>query len=400
MAGETDRGACSGGAGEIEGTLSAQALAAARLPLERAATLPREAYVSPEVYAREVERIFRREWLCAGRVDQLPEPGSHFPLDLLGEKLVVTRDERGEVRVLSRVCRHRAAEVVTKPGVARSLRCPYHAWTYALDGRLLGAPLMDGVERFERAQCGLPEIRSEVWEGWIFVNFDPRAGALGPRLEPLRRSLAGFCMSEMVATEPVVFDSPFNWKVLVDNFMEAYHHIAVHRETLEPLFPGKRSHVPDNQGPYSLLIMPTAGDEPAPAPFADGPPPATLEDWQRSSLVAAVVYPFHLFAPGPDSLTWYQLLPETWDRFTLRTYTCHPRAVIADPAHADACAGLRAFVTTVHQEDIAACEAVWAGLGSPSSVPGRLSLLERAIWQFNQWWIDRMAERASPDRAP
>ena len=369
--------------------LSPERLASARRDLEKATTLPAAAFTSPAVYQAEVERILEREWLCAGRADQLPEPGDYFTLDLLGEKLVVVRDQDGEIRVLSRVCRHRAAELVRGAGNARSFQCPYHAWTYGLDGRLVGAPMMEGAAGFDRKTCRLPEMRSEIWEGWIFVNFDADAAPLGPRLEPLSKLLSGYGMSEMIAVETATFDSPFNWKVLVDNFMEAYHHIATHRDTLEPVFPARRSHTPDNDGPYSVLIMPDR--EGAESPLAGLPRSGRLTPDEERRLIAAVVYPFHLFALTPGSLTWYQLLPHGHDRFTLRIYSCFAREALDDPAHAEAIEGMHTFTKIVHCQDIEACEAVWSGLGSRAFDSGRLSPAEKPIWQFNQWWIERMA---------
>jgi phenylpropionate dioxygenase-like ring-hydroxylating dioxygenase large terminal subunit len=380
-------------------SLAPDALAAARRLLEEAWTLPAEAYTSTAVYGRERQTIFAREWLCAGRVDQLPEPGDYFTLDLLEEKLVVARDAQGEIRVLSRICRHRAAEIVSGSGHARSFSCPYHAWTYGLDGRLIGAPHMEGARGFDRSECRLPQLRSEIWEGWIFVNFDPDAAPLGPRLASLSKYLARHRMADRVAIETAVFDSPFNWKVLVDNFMEAYHHIAIHRDTLEPLFPALRSHVPDNDGPYSVLVMPgrntdakagARGQGQGEGNVRDLAPLAADEANEDGALVAAVVFPFHLFAPAGDSLTWYQILPERLDRFTLRIYSCFPREAIEDPALASTIEGVQEITRVIHQQDIAACEAVFSGLQTPGFESGRLSPLEKAIWQFNQWWIERM----------
>jgi len=371
---------------------SRDALSGAGQPLERASTLPPEAYTDPAVYEREIDCILRKEWLCAGRVDQVREPGRYVTLDLLGDRLVIARDLAGDVRVLSRVCRHRAAELVSGAGRARAFRCPYHAWTYGLDGRLIGAPLMDRVEGFDKSTCGLPEIRSEVWQGWIFVNFDTGALPLGPRLQPLAALLENYRVSDMVAIETAVLDSPFNWKVLVDNFMEAYHHIAIHKETLEPIFPATLSRVLDNDGPYSVLVMPGREGGPDAGDISHLPRHGTLDDWQRRSLVAAVVFPFHLFVPGADSLTWYQLFPKAPDCFTLRIHTCVPQATLDDPGCQEAIDELQEFTRLIHRQDIAACEAVWAGLTSRSVEAGRLSHLERSIWQFNQWWIARMVQ--------
>jgi phenylpropionate dioxygenase-like ring-hydroxylating dioxygenase large terminal subunit len=370
--------------------LDPEILARAREPLGKAGTLPADAYTSPDVYAEEVARIFSRSWLCAGRVDQIPEPGDYLTLDLLDDRLVVVRGADRRARVLSRVCRHRGAELVNGCGNTRSFQCPYHAWTYGLDGRLIGTPLMDGAEDFERARFGLPELRSEVWEGWIFVNFDAGAPPLGPQLAPLSELLAGYRMEDMVAAPPLVFDSPFNWKVLVDNFMEAYHHIAIHRDTLQPIFPADRSHAPDNHGPYSALFMPARGDAPGIA-APDFPRASSLAGDEAHQLVAALVYPFHLFAPGADMLSWYQLLPSRHDRFELRIHPCFAREALANEAHAGAREGMRAVLDAVHQQDIGACEATWAGLQARSYQAGRLAPLEKPLWQFNQWWIERMA---------
>lgn len=381
-------------------TLAPEALARARRPLEQAATLPAEAYTSPAVYARECERIFAREWLCAGRADQIPAAGDYFALDLLGDRLVVLRGLDDRVRVLSRVCRHRGAELVQGSGNTRSLSCPYHAWTYRLDGTLAGAPYMEEATGFDRARCRLPELRCELWEGWIFVSFDPEAEPLAPRLAPLSRMLAGYRMADMVAVETATFDSPFNWKVLVDNFMEAYHHIAIHRDTFEPLFPAAQSWAPENEGPYSMLVMPPREGRAA-APEAAGgaeegaaglPSIPGLSPEESQQLVAAVVYPFHLFAPSAHGLTWYQLLPDSGERFQLRIFTCLPREALDEPRHAAAIEALQAFTRLVHEQDIRACEATWAGLRARSFTQGVLGPLEKPIWQFNQWWLERMAD--------
>ena len=374
----------------IADLLSTERLAGARRSLEKATTLPAGAYTSPDVYAREAERIFEREWLCAGRADQIPEPGDYFALDLFDERLVVVRGADRKIRALSRVCRHRAAELVRGEGRTRSFQCPYHAWTYRLDGTLVGAPMMDGAEGFDKSTCRLPEIRSELWEGWIFVNLDPDAEPLGPRLAPLAKLLANYRMSELVAVPTATYESSFNWKILVDNFMEAYHHIATHRDTLEPIYPAERASTPDSDGPYSVLVMPEREPASAAGPGADLPRAGRLEPEEASRLVAAVVYPFHLFAPSPASLAWYQLLPHGHDRFTLRIYTCFAREALDDDAYAEVLAGMHAITRVVHEQDIGACESVWAGLHARSFETGRLSPVEKPIWQFNQWWIERM----------
>jgi phenylpropionate dioxygenase-like ring-hydroxylating dioxygenase large terminal subunit len=384
---ETDR---------FEALIEPRHLAAAREVLEKASTLPAAAFTSPEIYELETERIFRKEWLCVGRADQILVVGDYFTFDLLGDKLVVVRGRDDAVRVLSRVCRHRAAEVVKGAGNARSFQCPYHAWTYHLDGELVGTPYMEDVEDFERANCRLPKIRSEIWEGWIFVNFDSQAESLERQLAPLAKIFENYRMSEMVVVDELTFDSAFNWKVLVDNFMEAYHHIAIHRDTFEPIFPAALSYSPDNDGPYAVLVMPEKDgiEHPEETPVGALPQFGNLSDEEKGRLIVAAVFPFHLFGPTAESLVWYQIIPQGFDRFTLRIYTCSPIETREDPALAPALTGLKEFLRVIHHQDIEACEAVWAGLADRSFESGRLSTLEKPIWQFNQWWLDRMGTRA------
>jgi phenylpropionate dioxygenase-like ring-hydroxylating dioxygenase large terminal subunit len=356
--------------------------ASATAPLGEATTLPASAYVDEAVYAQEVERLFRGEWLCAGRVDQIPDAGDFLCLDLLGDRLVVVRDRDDTIRALSRVCRHRAAELVSGRGNTRSFQCPYHLWTYGLDGGLVGAPHMEDVPAFDPAKCALPEIRSEIWEGFVFVNLDGEAEPLGPRLAPLSALLADYEIGALVAEETGTYDSSFNWKVLVDNFMEAYHHIATHADTLQPILPATASHVTDAEGPFSVLVMPTseAGEAVLPRRSLPG-----LSPEQQPGLIAAVIFPFHLFAPGPNTTAWYQFLPESVDRFTLRIYDCVPKDMSEEER-----AQSHAILKTIHAQDIGACEAVMAGLESGRFDRGPLALLEKSIWQFNQWWCERM----------
>lgn len=360
--------------------LAQDSLLSAQTSLEQATTLPADAFTSPEIYAVEAERVLASSWLCAGRLDQIPNVGDFRCIDLLDDRLVMVRSQDEAVRVFSRICRHRAAEVVRGHGNTRSFQCPYHAWTYSLDGSLRGAPFMQKTANFDRGDFGLPEIRSEVWEGWVFVNLDGTADALGPQLAPLSEQLAPYRMAEMVAIETATYESPFNWKVLTDNFMEAYHHIAIHRDTLEPIFPAKRSYVPENAGPYSVLFMPGGPRTVSPG---EG---VALPD----TLIAASVFPFHLFAPNEDSLTWYQIEPKRHDHFVLRIFSCFPREMLDDPDRRQEVEGLQEVVRVIHHQDIDACETVWAGLNSRSFDTGPLCSLEEPIWQFNQWWIEKM----------
>ena len=242
--------------------------------------------------------------------------------------------------------------------------------------RLSGAPEMLQASGFDRAACRLPALPVEVWEGFVFANLDPQAEPLAPRLAGLTELLAGYRGVSYRTVEPLVYDSPWNWKVMVDNFMESYHHLGVHPDTLEPVYPGARSFSLDSDGPWSVLRMPTRGTREV-RPGAPDP----------SELVVCVIWPHHLFAFSPNLLVWYQLLVDAVDHFTLQIHLCVPTESSADHAQAQ-----RAVVDAVHRQDITACQSVQRGLASSLARPGRLSHLQKSLWHFKQWWSDRIAE--------
>ena len=357
--------------------------AATRRPLPRASTLPPRCYTDPNFYAREVERIFRREWLSVGRVEQVAQAGDYFTVDLLDEPLVVVRDRNGTIRVMSRVCRHRSMPVVEGTGNRNAFQCPYHLWTYGLDGRLLGTPEMQYAEDFDKGGCRLPTLRTEIWEGWIFVNFEPEAAPLAPRLEPLRRVIASYRSAELRGTPPLVYDSRWNWKVMVENFMESYHHMGPHADTLQPYVPAAGTYAADSDGPYAILYNPGKDRT---LPLGLMPPIAGLSNEQQMEFLVCAVFPFHLFAMNSDSMIYYQIEPHGVEHFTLHLFVCVPPAAAGDPAVEQ----LRGFVDTVHQQDIIACSGVQAGLRSRLAAPGRYSHLEKALWQFHQFVVSRV----------
>ena len=154
-------------------------LETAERPLEDAIALPAATYTDPDFYHWEVEHIFKKQWLCVGHISQVPKVGDYLNLDLLGERLVIVRDRDNGINVLSRVCMHRGMDLMPgafghpTQGNRRSFVCPYHHWSYALDGSLMGAPEMEKNVGFNQQQYRLPAFRSEVWQGFVFITFDP-----------------------------------------------------------------------------------------------------------------------------------------------------------------------------------------------------------------------------------
>ena len=142
-----------------------------------ARTLAGRYYTAPEVFADEQERIFRRHWICVGRDATLAAPGDYFLVEVAGESIIILRDQSGERRAYYNVCRHRGTRLceATTGRLSETIQCPYHAWTYALDGRLIGAPHMNEVEGFDKKSYPLHRVALQEWAGFLFVNLDPHA---------------------------------------------------------------------------------------------------------------------------------------------------------------------------------------------------------------------------------
>ena len=157
----------------------------ADLPGARAQAMPPGVYRSQELLVLELERIFMREWICVGRADALKEPGSYITTQIGDQPVAAVRQRDGSVKALANVCLHRMMVLLQGEGQCKRIVCPYHAWTYDIDGRLIGAPEMTRTEGFDKADYRLPELRTEVWEGWLYVSMNPDIAPVAERLRAL-----------------------------------------------------------------------------------------------------------------------------------------------------------------------------------------------------------------------
>tara|TARA_B100000676_G_scaffold310530_1_gene377411 strand:- start:1734 stop:2909 length:1176 start_codon:yes stop_codon:yes gene_type:complete len=215
-------------------------------PEEACFSLPPEAYLSPELNDLEVREIFEKSWLCVGREEYVPRLGDYYCIDLLDEPMVIVRGTDGAVRALNASCRHRFMPVVQGKGNTKRFVCPYHTWTYATDGRLIGAPHMEGSRVFDKASCSLPEYRLEIWKGFIFVNLDDDAAPLEVQIGPMDRATGHYRIEDQ--TEVFHYEMTWNgnWKLSAENSMEYYHHIGLHAGTVGVQMPAKGTYFPDS----------------------------------------------------------------------------------------------------------------------------------------------------------
>jgi Rieske 2Fe-2S family protein len=198
--------------------------------------LAREAYVGEATWARECERIFGRSWCAVGREGDLAEPGAWLRAEVGGESVLVTRGDDGTLRAFFNVCRHRGSELVDSCGAgsgrfAGAIRCPYHSWTYGLDGRLRRAPFLGPVSEEDASRFALAPVGVDTWGGFVFVDLAGGAGgSLRDQLGPVPERVVRYPLDAVVRGARVVYDVAANWKVLAENYNECYHCGPVHPE--------------------------------------------------------------------------------------------------------------------------------------------------------------------------
>ncbi len=225
----------------LQSILGAEALAAFEAGGPPHSGLPGTAYTSEAFLALENERIFAGSWVLAGFAHELPRAGDVAPITVAGRSLLLVRDAGLRVRAFHNVCRHRNLKLVDAPGNAgRAIRCPYHSWTYGLDGALHLTPYFGGRDPrasppgFDRGRYGLVPVRSATWHDWIFVNLDGAAAPLEEFVAPLRRRLEGVDLARVHHVATIDFgEVPANWKLILENFIEPYHVQFVHTATTE-----------------------------------------------------------------------------------------------------------------------------------------------------------------------
>ena len=370
--------------------------------------LPSAAYTSPAVLAEEHRRIFAREWMCVGRTADLPRVGDYLTAeiptgatDALGRhrSIIVVRGDTGILAAFDNVCAHRGSPLLEGCGNETRITCPYHAWIYRLDGQLIGAPYMnrttDATGRpFDAADHRLTTLRLEEWEGFLFVNQHADAPALGPRLTGLSDVVGRYRMAGYVPVHHQVDVWDTNWKLLYENFMDAYHVFKVHRNSFAKNGDNTLKttmHAGTDDYAYHLV----GHDADAESGVAH-PSNTSLEgDWCHTLLLGAV-FPTHIMQLQPDWLWYLQLSPLGVDRVRLRWDVSVAPEVLADQADADDyVAKLLSLLNLVNAEDRPIVEGVFRGVHHPDLRRGPLSYLERNVYDFDRYMaraLDRTAD--------
>ena len=203
-----------------------------RAPIHQARHAPGGIYSSAEIYAREKELIFMRDWLAVAPVEELEKPDDYVTLRIADEPVVITRDNAGALNAFANVCAHRGVEVASGAGNTQEFSCPYHGWLYGLDGKLVGAPYMKEAEGFNPANCRLKPVRIEEWQHWIFINFDEGAAPLAEFIAQFDADFGFLRHQDLRIATKIEIEFDCNWKLLCENAMDNYHIAVLHPVTL------------------------------------------------------------------------------------------------------------------------------------------------------------------------
>ncbi len=356
-------------------------------------TLPAAAYTDAPWFAAEMDRVFARMWIAAGRAPELDRPGAFVKRDVAGASVLIVRATDGTIQAFHNVCRHRGTRLCTEPhGTFHgSIQCPYHAWTYGLDGRLMAAPQMDEVAGFDKAAYPLRRVACDTWDGHIFINLSDAPPPLAAQLTDLPQRFAMWRMAELRLVHRVEYDVATNWKLVVQNYNECLHCPVIH-----PLLNRMHHYLAADNVPTTETYCGGAMG------FKDGVETLSSDGKRRRAVLPGLgererglvnyfaIYPNFLLTLHPDYMMTITIWPRDCGRTTLiAEWHFHPDEIARpDFVFEDAIE----FWDRTNREDWAISEQSYLGISSRGYVPGPYSERENQLWDFDQFILRALGQ--------
>ena len=356
------------------------------IPIDGATTLPREYYVSPEIFAEEISKIFWARWLCVGRAAEIAAPGDYVLRQLGDASVIILRDQDGRIRAFHNTCRHRGTRLCEAEtgNLGERIVCPYHAWTYSLDGRLVGAPSTAGIEGFDRSNYPLRDIAVAEWEGFVFTNLTTRPEPFAEAFAPLLNRFGRFHLATLESARRIDYDVQANWKLLFQNYSECYHCSPVH-PALVKLSPATSGENDLFEGPFlgGFMVMNEHAGSMTMSGRACGIPVSDdldADDLRRVYYYS--IFPNMLLSLHPDYVMFHTMWPDGPRRTRI---TCewlfNPDTLTDDSCDPDD--GVR-FWDMTNRQDWHICEQSQLGVASPAYTPGPYSPRESLSVAFDR----------------
>jgi choline monooxygenase len=351
--------------------------------IARSWTLPASLYTNATVFETEKKKIFSRSWQVVGHHDQVANPGDYFTTELSGEPLLVVRGADDKLRAFYNVCRHRAGPPAAGCGNRKLFRCGYHGWTYDLNGFLISATEMEGVERFRAEDFALAPVRAEEWFNFVFVNLESGASSLREQLGELAAQAEKFPFSGMKLFERRTYDMACNWKTYVDNYLEGYHLPSVHPGLNREL--DYNAYVVEPYAKHVRQFSPIRGAQPG-----DVTPRRYYRE-SREDLTTDYfwIFPNWMLNCYPDNISLNIVLPVAPERSLAIFEWYLPESELGSAA---AKASVD-FSDQIQMEDVAICERVQKNLRSRSYSRGRFSVRqEKGVHAFHRMYAEWMKD--------
>ena len=346
-----------------------------------AKTLEQKYFVSTEIFAAEQREIFSKHWVLVGHQSQIPHTGDYFVAKIANESLIVTRDQKSTVRGFYNVCRHRGTRLKEDAcGHASAIQCPYHAWTYGLDGRLIGAPHMDEVSGFDKADYSLHAVNLALWEGFIFISLTNNPPPLEKWFAPLLGRFSHWNLSQLRSVNRIEYDVRANWKLIFENYSECYHCPGVH-PMLSKISPYDSAENDLAEGPFLGGFMSIAkGGSLTMSGNACALPVGDIKGEDHHRVFYYSIFPNMLLSMHPDYVMVHQVWPQAPNRtLIVCDWFFHPDAFAReDFKPKDAIE----FWDLTNKQDWHVCELSQQGIASRAYEPGPYSARESipAAW--------------------
>ncbi|HEY2567803.1 MAG TPA: aromatic ring-hydroxylating dioxygenase subunit alpha [Candidatus Udaeobacter sp.] len=358
-----------------------------------AKTLAQRYFVSSEIFSQEQDEIFSKQWVLVGHQSQIAEVGEYFTVEIARESLIIVRDRRGAIRGFHNVCRHRGSRIIENENgkASAGIQCPYHAWTYGLDGRLLGAPHMDEVPGFSKADYGLHPVELDVWEGFIFVNLSYATThhrghvSLEEWFAPLAGKFSRWNLPALRSSKRIEYNVRANWKLIFENYSECYHCLGVHPE-LSKISPHDSAENDLSEGPFLGGFMRIAkGRSLTMSGNACALPMEQFNEEDFRLVFYYSIFPNMLLSLHPDYVMVHQLFPQSPERtLILCDWLFHPEAFNRGDFDPD---DAIVFWDMVNKQDWHVCELSQQGIASRAYEPGPYSPRETIPAAWDRYYL-------------
>ncbi len=373
------------------------------VPTTEGRMMPPFIYTNPSFYEFEKEAIYGHEWLCVGRQESVPDKGDYFTTEYIGEHLIVVRSDKETIRCMSAVCQHRGMLVADGAGKCSLFRCPYHHWVYSLDGKLAGAPAMDRTKDFDRSEVALPPLKVEIWQGFIFVNFDLNAQPLAPRLARFEKDLADYDLVNARGPKPDRFAKlPWNWKIMFENSNDGYHANRLHKSVLHDFCPSELNtwgEWRENDAAYLRRNQLTHIDGSwTPTQKAMLPVFPKLTEAERTQIMFLNLPPTLWLALTPDQVYYFIMHPNGADETWIDAGGLFTPEALNDPAFDIKLQAYKSTFQYFNNQDRYVDTLQQQGLQSRYAVRGRLSWQEESSACLARWLTKRYRDRYDQGR--